>query len=70
MSEVEISKLIFFQAFVASELAEIIMENWRSCNNTVEHEFLSPDSTSQTDGETHKHIQLYREMLLAGATKV
>ncbi|XP_074626048.1 uncharacterized protein LOC141884189 isoform X4 [Acropora palmata] len=56
-------------AFVASELAEIIMENWRSCNNTAEHEFLSPDSTSQTDGETHKHIQFYREMLLAGATK-
>ncbi|XP_029196226.2 protein transport protein Sec16A-like isoform X7 [Acropora millepora] len=56
-------------AFVASELAEIIMENWRSCNNTAEHEFLSPDSTSQADGETHKHIQLYREMLLVGATK-
>ena len=46
------------------------MENWRSCNNAVEHEFLSPDSTSQTDGYRHKHIQLYREMLLAGATKV
>ncbi|XP_068695445.1 protein transport protein Sec16A-like isoform X2 [Montipora foliosa] len=56
-------------AFVASELAEIIMENWRTNNSSAENEFMTPDSQPSSETDLYKHIQLYREMLLAGATK-
>ena len=44
------------------------MQNWRSCNSSGQHEFISPGGGPQI--EDTKHIQIYREMLLAGATKV
>ena len=70
LSEVTCYFLVFFQAFVASELAEIIMENWRTNNSSAENEFMAPDNQPSSETDLYKHIQLYREMLLAGATKV
>ena len=59
------------QAFVASDLAELIMENWRSCNTSYQNEFLSAESwPPSSEYERSTHLSVFREMLLAGATKV
>ena len=59
------------QAFVASDLAELIMENWRSCNTSYQNEFLSAESwPPSSEYERNTHLSVFREMLLAGATKV
>lgn len=62
---------LLLQAFVASDLAELIMENWRSCNTSDQNEFLSAESgPPSSEYEKSKHLSVFREMLLAGATKV
>ena len=54
-----------------SDLAELIMENWRSCNISDQNEFLSAESGQLSpENEKSKHLSIFREMLLAGATKV
>lgn len=56
---------------MASDLAELIMENWRSCNTSDQNEFLSAESgPPSSEYEKSKHLSVFREMLLAGATKV
>jgi len=55
---------------VACDLAEVIMENWRSSNDSGENDFLAPESLPPTEIDTNQHVMVFREMLLAGATKV
>lgn len=56
---------------MASDLAELIMENWRSCNSSDQNEFLSAEAGPlSSEYEKSKHLSVFREMLLAGATKV
>ena len=56
---------------MTSELAELIMENWRGINHSKENELLSgPERMQLSETESRNHLQVYREMLLAGATKV
>ena len=55
---------------MACDLAEVIMENWRSSNDRGENDFLAPESLPPTEIDTNQHVMVFREMLLAGATKV
>lgn len=55
---------------MACDLAEVIMENWRSSNDCGENDFLAPESLPPTEIDTNQHVMVFREMLLAGATKV
>lgn len=55
---------------MACDLAEVIMENWRGSNDRGENDFLAPESLPPTEIDTNQHVMVFREMLLAGATKV
>ena len=47
------------------------MANWRTSNASDQHEFLSAENAlPASESEKNKHVTVYREMLLAGATKV
>lgn len=64
-------QLLYSQAFVPSDLAEIIMANWRMSNASDEHEFpCAENALPASESEKNKHVAVYREMLLTGATKV
>ena len=58
---------------MAADLAEIIMESWRSCNSSgqqLQHEFMSAASGPPAEIDNSRHVNVFREMLLAGATRV
>lgn len=68
---IKIDQLLYSQAFVPSDLAEIIMANWRMSNASDQHEFpCAENALPASESEKNKHVAVYREMLLTGATKV
>ena len=68
---IKIDQLLYSQAFVPSDLAEIIMANWRMSNASDQHEFpCAENALPASESEKNKNVAVYREMLLTGATKV